>query len=289
LDSRYQENGSNLLTGGWTHMFSNSAVLDTSLGFTERWDNRWYPNTAQFAPSTIGLPSYMDNMVNRTYQNQLPNLTISGLSNWLGNPSPMSITRNISLRSGLSYVNGSHTYTLGGEVRQQMRSETSSGNSSGLFAFDNSFTRQYSDSTGNPQGLGLASAAFLLGLPTSTRYDYYTPYKAHDPYFAFYAQDAWRVTPKLTVSLGLRYEYEYGPVEISNREATYWDPTAALPIASHPRLPTRGPSVPIRLHSPLRDSVQRPVLFPQPSPCRAATLMPVSMEPPTGVLTTTGA
>ena len=57
-------------------------------------------------------------------------------------------------------------------------------------------------------------------------------YALMNPYYAWYGQDTWRVTRNLTVTLGLRVEYEQAPTERYNRALTYFDPTAQLPIAA---------------------------------------------------------
>ena len=57
-------------------------------------------------------------------------------------------------------------------------------------------------------------------------------YALMNPYYAWYGQDTWRVTRNLTVTLGLRVEYEQAPTERYNRAITYFDPTIQLPIAA---------------------------------------------------------
>ena len=49
-------------------------------------------------------------------------------------------------------------------------------------------------------------------------------------YYSWFAQDTWRVTQKLTVNLGLRFEYENGIVEQEDRALVGFDPTAELAI-----------------------------------------------------------
>jgi hypothetical protein len=57
-------------------------------------------------------------------------------------------------------------------------------------------------------------------------------YALMNPYYAWYGQDTWRVTRKLTVTLGLRVEYEQGPTERYNRAISYFDPNLTLPISA---------------------------------------------------------
>jgi outer membrane receptor for ferrienterochelin and colicin len=49
-----------------------------------------------------------------------------------------------------------------------------------------------------------------MGLPTNSNIDTNGNYTLSNPYMGWYAQDNWRLSPKLTVTLGLRTEYELG-------------------------------------------------------------------------------
>jgi outer membrane receptor protein involved in Fe transport len=69
---------------------------------------------------------------------------------------------------------------------------------------------------------GLSYAAFLMGVPTTSTVNQQAPISISTPYFAGYFGDTWRITPKLTLMPGIRYEYEYRPKEKHN----YWkDPS----------------------------------------------------------------
>ena len=141
-----------------------------------------------------GLPS-------RGLQNGLPFINITGLSSVSESLLNPVNDGHAQLADNITWVRGRHTMKFGGEwtkwfVNRYLAVQ------SGLFG-TYTFTGQF---TGNPY------ADFLLGLPSTVlRLD---PYSAqYDRYFttAFYAQDDFKLTRRLTLSYGLRYEY-YGPV-----------------------------------------------------------------------------
>ena len=72
----------------------------------------------------------------------------------------------------------------------------------------------------------------MMGLPTSSSIDTNATYALSNPYAGWYAQDNWRLSPKLTINLGLRLEYEWGRMERYNRVIGGFDPAATLPITA---------------------------------------------------------
>lgn len=141
----------------------------------------------------IGIQGLPD----RTGIKGVPNFSITGLS---------SVTQSLlnpvndghaQVSDNLTWIAGKHTMKFGGEYINWFVNRYLTTNS-GLFG-NYSFTNRY---TGNPY------ADFLLGLPTSvTRLDPFpTQYNRFFDY-ALFAQDDWKVTQRLTLSFGLRYEY----------------------------------------------------------------------------------
>ena len=102
----------------------------------------------------------------------------------------------------------------------------------GNFTFNSQYVQKNEDGLTPPGTLGLSYAAFMLGIPSSMSTDNNASYALMNPYYAWYGQDTWRATRNLTVTLGLRVEYEQAPTERYNRAITYFDPTIQLPIAA---------------------------------------------------------
>ena len=98
----------------------------------------------------------------------------------------------------------------------------------GRFTFTGRFTGQTTGASAGYQG-GVAD--LLLGLPTQYAQDSNTVFhQSQNMYFVF-AQDDWKVTRKLTLNYGLRYEFATPPLERDNQSANY-DPAARAFVAA---------------------------------------------------------
>jgi hypothetical protein len=101
-------------------------------------------------------------------------------------------------------IYGSHEFRWGFDIRRQRFDFLSLNESSrGNFQFDQLITADAS-----VPGSGLGMASFLLGLPSNYNRANFSQFPAErNTRIAWYWQDAWRATPKLTVNYGVRYEY----------------------------------------------------------------------------------
>ena len=127
----------------------------------------------------------------------------------------------------------SHSLRAGIDFRQHYRTQIQNGGlTSGNFTFANNYVRKDEDGITPAGTLGLVWAAFLLGMPNGMSVDTNDTFALMNPYYAWYAQDTWRVTRNLTLTLGLRMEYERGPTERYNRALSYFDPNLELPITA---------------------------------------------------------
>src|SRR5262249_20770115 len=111
----------------------------------------------------------------------------------------------------MTWVKGNHTYKFGGDTTLQGYPTHNRWRANGNFQFGRS-------QTGNPwengQALNVASptgsvyASFLMGLPDSLSLAQPTFTRLGGHAFAFFAQDDWKVTRKLTIGYGLRYDFQ---------------------------------------------------------------------------------
>jgi hypothetical protein len=120
-----------------------------------------------------------------------------------------------------------HTLRFGANLTWALNSTFSAPNARGSFSFTGQATSGYTPQGGTMLGTGFDFADFLLGLPQSTslRYGQNGNYfKTH--FMSYYAQDDMRPTPRLSITLGLRYELLPPPIElrdhIVNLDVAQW-------------------------------------------------------------------
>ena len=187
-----------------------------------------------FSPAALGLPAYLEERAAKSPCRLLPQADFSD-----GSYSDMGVTCGGftdysvgTVRAELSKLRGTQSLRAGVDLRRHWRSNIPGGNTSGVFSFRNAFVRQRDD-TNNAGLLGLEWAAFMLGTPSSVSIDTNDSYNLVNPYYASYVQDDWRVNTRLTVNVGVRYEYEGGFVERANRGVGGgFDFGALLPISA---------------------------------------------------------
>jgi Carboxypeptidase regulatory-like domain len=145
------------------------------------------------------------------------------------------LTRNFrlfSIQPTITQIFGNHTFKYGYDFRRLMENRTTNNYNAGRFSFTGAYTAPASNSNAaTVSAIGRDLASFLLGLPASGSIDT-TPaqYDVYSNYHSFFIQDDWRVTPKLTLNLGLRYELESGLREDQGRFITGFDTTTASPL-----------------------------------------------------------
>jgi hypothetical protein len=123
-----------------------------------------------------------------------------------------------------------HSLKFGGEMRIYREDDNfNSNDQTGQFVFDNTYTRPTSASSSDTNGLQ-ALAAFLLGYPTTLNIVRRADYSEYSKTFGFFAQDDWRVTSKLTLNLGLRWEFETALTERQNKSVSGFDTSYVQPI-----------------------------------------------------------
>src|SRR6202012_3252127 len=83
---------------------------------------------------------------------------------------------------------------------------------------------------GSDASSGDPLASFLLGYQSSVSYNIQAAFALQQIYIAPFLQDDWRVTDKLTLNLGLRWDYESPMTERYNKQVTGFCQTCSNPL-----------------------------------------------------------
>jgi hypothetical protein len=203
-----------------THIFSPAVVNEIRLGIARQYFPFQVASFNENIPQKLGLPSNVPNMA-------LPNFS----NGYSGFP-----TQTIGLRGALTwdatdtvtYVHGNHSIKAGIEYRLLFGNNYQTNNPSGSFNFSQGLT-------GNPQaqsGTGSTYADFLLGDVANASVGTYIGESEKGYSLSGFVQDDWRVSKRLNVNVGLRYDYQQPPYErncgTSNFNPYVSDPNTGL-------------------------------------------------------------
>lgn len=217
------------ITFDHVYTFNSTTIFNWSIAW-----NRFIEGNASnavqtsFPPSKVGLPSYLDQKAGSYIH--LPNIDFNAYSDFTRGYPGFARYSVGTVRGELSKYIGTHSVRVGMDLRENWRASNGPGNSSGNFGFGNNFVRQAQNTT-NAASIGLEWAAFMLGVPTSASISTNDDLYLWNKFYSGYVQDDWKLSQKLTINLGLRYELEGGFRERYNRGLTGFDLEATLPIS----------------------------------------------------------
>jgi hypothetical protein len=215
-------------TVDWVYTMSAATVLDVAVAANNYQEGNRPDVALQFKPTDFGLPQYLDEKAGD--QHIIPQMTIAGYQTMGRNYPATTSFRTFTGKADLMHIRGHHSLRAGVDFRSQHRTGGGGGNTSSNYGFNNQWTRRNDDGFTPAGNLAHSWAAFMMGLPNSMTIATNDSFAMVNPYYAAYVQDNWRLTPKLTLNLGLRMEYELGPTERYDRMIGYLDPSAKLPI-----------------------------------------------------------
>ena len=113
--------------------------------------------------------------------------------------------------ASMTWVRGNHIYKFGGETTVEGYPNVSQWRTNGTFVFNNAETSdpwQNGQAMNFANGTGFNFASFLLGTPDNFQLTPPNASKLGNHFYGLYAQDSWKVTRKLTVDYGLRYDFQ---------------------------------------------------------------------------------
>jgi hypothetical protein len=189
---------------------------------------------SQQALATIGNAKVIPRFDFQSFTSSIPSIMGSNRSDFNeGLVRPFNL---FSIQPTFTQVVGNHSLKYGYDFRLLREEFSTNGYNAGRFLFDGTYTAPASNSSSalrNAYGRDLA--AFLLGIPsanTNSLVDTPQEYNVQSKYHGFFVQDDWRISPRLNINIGLRYEREGGVTEAENRIVSGFDTVSTNPLQS---------------------------------------------------------
>ncbi len=186
------------------------------------------PFSTGFDITQLGFPAAIQGVAQAA---EFPRINVGGLSS-LGqetfNDLVIAPTTH-SFNANVTKTLPRHTFKFGMDYRKLMLNFLQLGQPSGEYNFSPTWTQRDPNQGSNMDGFGLAS--MLIGIPNSGTVSHDPTPASSSSYWALYFEDTWRMTPKLTITLGLRYDLDVPRTERYNRLSVF-DFDAPSPIAS---------------------------------------------------------
>ncbi len=217
-----------------TYTVAPNIVNEARAGMARHWVTTGGPLPGQELIDFIGIQG----LVRQPPEERAsPDIRISGFQRISWGGDNRRVANNYLFSDQLTWIKGRHTMKAGGEYRPQQYNGPAR---PGFGRYD--FTNRYT---------GYAYADFLLGLPSTTQREQERPLLYARWYsLSGFVQDDFKVSPKLTLNLGLRYEYNSPQVDkydvISNfdrRTGSIVVPTAEVMRYIHPLFPKAVPVI----------------------------------------------
>ena len=204
----------------YTNALTPHLLVEGRIGFNRFGIDR-VPISQGFDTTKINFPSYLNTDMQLQ---EFPRFTFSQTSAIGSNQSDPVTQRNNAYSGGgsITWIRGQHTWKVGGEARVYQWFSIQ-GTGVLQFNFDANFSKGPSPTAAATNGFDFAS--FLLGSPASATLTRHENYAYTTKYGAGYLQDDWKVTPKLVVNYGVRYEHEGATTDRFNRISNF-DPNA---------------------------------------------------------------
>ena len=201
-----------------------TTVVTVRYGFN-RFPARSIPDSAGFNLTGLGLPPAYTSTIQQDY---FPYINM--VNDFISPTSPsQTVSWSKNANGSVSKFIGRHSITLGLDYRLIHADGISWTDAAGHFTFNGVFSREFPQ-TGN--GTGADFADLLMGYPSSGQVQTSTHLYDFVRYYGGYLQDDIRVSNKLTVNAGIRYEYQTGVMEKNNALAVGFNRTQINPIAA---------------------------------------------------------
>jgi outer membrane receptor protein involved in Fe transport len=197
---------------GDTHTFTPTLLNEFRFSITREYLQSFPGSYGRSVPALIGLKGGYTGVIG-------PTLTIADMTSLGGDNSKLALRLQTAgaISDTVTKIFGRHNLKIGLDLRVSLDNNYQPGAVAGSFSFQR-------DLTGDPQSptaTGLGIATFLLGDVSSGSLNYGIAKADGYRYYAGFAQDDYKVSRRLTLNLGLRYEYIGAPSERFNRYSNF--------------------------------------------------------------------
>jgi hypothetical protein len=222
----------------WTHIFNPNLLLNVGVSAMNFDNNQLEGSILPYNMSAkLGFASAFYNQLENN--NHFLDITSNGLPNtsnfvelgasWLGYSGDRHA---LDFLPTLTYVKGAHTMRAGVNINFSQWDNPEGNNGNG-FNFASNFSNEYWNSPDAPgYTSGMSIASLLLGYPNSGTMNWDTFQFWSQHYFAPWVQDDWKMTRKLTVNLGLRWDLTTPETERHNKMNGAFNPSVLNPVSS---------------------------------------------------------
>jgi hypothetical protein len=210
-DPLFQGAPAKALTVAWTHTFTPTLLNDFRFGWNKRNSSRAPYGYGTWGPADFGLTGFPDcTLPESNGKCGAPRLNIYGYTTIGGGKTMLwEPAGNLALTDTVSKVFGKHNLRFGGEARRYWIENIQPNQVNGEFTF-------------LPNNTGNAFADFLLGSVDNGGTEIQTKYLSSKMWaHAYFIQDDWKVTPRLTLNLGLRYQIDFSWHEKNHLAASF--------------------------------------------------------------------
>ncbi len=231
-----------------THIFSPRIVNELRLGYSRNRSERLQFDANQNLSAQLGIPGIPFS----TNNGGLPSFSVSGLNSFGSSEYQPTVESQevYHIVDSVSIIRGRHTIKIGAEIKPRVNfSILQPPVPRGSFGF----TGQFTNDPNNVSNTGLGTADFLLGVVQNAQISSFINDVFQQPGQFYYVQDDFKVSKKLTVNLGLRYEFVPHAMEKYNAEANFNIATNTLDIApgrTDPLPPNWYPQIAVNRNAP---------------------------------------
>jgi hypothetical protein len=213
------------LTLDWTAVVDASTSFNLRAGFSRLENLAWNPQSLSFNPRDLGIP---DATVSQFARPQYPVINMGAYMSQGASPF-VQADDTYSAGASAGKVIANHVMKFGVELRDFRANNLSYGAASGTYAFSKIWTQADPNRADALSGNEIATA--LLGHPSGGGVEIPITPAYRGKYYAVFFQDDWKITRKLTLNLGLRWDYESPVYERYNRQTRGFALSSPSPLA----------------------------------------------------------